>query len=198
VRAEELSIDDLKAALLRDRLASYVRLSGGYPIPVAGALYWLALGIAGYFVTPAIWMPLAFFFSGAIFPIALLVAKLTGNPFMKDKAAATNVIWPAFIGMLLFWVFIVAAMRVAPGMIPLLLAVGMSAHWPVIGWAYGRTALFSAHSILRALIALFIWLQFPEHHFTWLPLSVAFVYMITVVAIIIDSRAVGKKLAMQA
>jgi len=71
--------------------------------------------------------------------------------------------------------------------VPLILAIGMSLHWPVIGWTYGRTGLYSAHAIARALVCLFIWARIPEGRFTLLPLSVAVIYAITVVAIVIDS-----------
>lgn len=35
--------------------------------------------------------------------------------------------------------------------VPLSLGIGMSLHWPVIGWMFGRTLLFSLHLAVRAL-----------------------------------------------
>lgn len=185
---QKLSMEELKVELRRDRLASYVRLRGGWPIPLAGAIYWLVLALQGYRLELGDWAFFAFVTSGLIFPIALLLAKLFKNPFMKDKTATGDVLLPTFISMLLFWTFIVAAAQEGPTLVPLILAVGMSLHWPVIGWSYGRTALFSAHAILRALAVLCIWLQFPEHRLTWLPLSVAVIYGLTVLAIFVDSK----------
>ena len=181
------SMDELKAAVLKDRLDSYVRLRGGWPIPLAGAIYWLMLGFAGYRLDLGDWSMFAFISSGMIFPLALLLAKIFNNPFMKDKTATGDVLLPTFISMLLFWAFIVAAAQEGQSLIPLILAIGMSLHWPVIGWSYGRTALYSAHSLVRAVLAVFIWLQFPEARLTWLPISVAVVYLLTVAAIWIDS-----------
>ena len=43
-------MNDLKAQVLADRLASFVRLKGGYSVPLAGAIYWAALGVAGLYV----------------------------------------------------------------------------------------------------------------------------------------------------
>ncbi|MEL6362018.1 MAG: hypothetical protein AAFR21_13125, partial [Pseudomonadota bacterium] len=190
----DLTVDELREAVKSDRLASYARLRGGFPIPLAGAIYWAVLGVAGHVLDLATWANLAFFGSGAIFPLALVLAAIFRNNFMKDKTSVGSVLLPAFISMLLFWAFIVAAAQEAPSLIPLILAVGMSIHWPVIGWSYGRTSLFSAHAIARAIIPTAIWLLYPDERLTWLPLSVSAIYLATVVAMIIDSGIVRRRL----
>ena len=180
----------LWAELLADRLAAYKRLRGGFPIPLAGVIYWGVLAWLGTILTVHSWCMIAFIGSGTIFPMALLFAAIFRNPFMKDKTATGDVLLPAFISMLLFWPMIVAALGVAPQLVPLSLAIGMSLHWPVIGWSYGRTGLYSAHAIVRAIVCLFIWLYLPEARFTLLPLAVAGVYLVTVLASVIDSARV--------
>jgi len=186
----QLNTTQLRAALLADRLAAYKRLRGGFPIPLAGAVYWGVLAWLGTILTVHSWCMIAFIGSGTIFPMALLFAAIFRNGFMKDKTAAGDVLLPAFISMLLFWPMIIAAFSIAPQLVPLILAIGMSLHWPVIGWSYGRTGLYSAHSIVRAIVCLFIWLYYPEARFTVLPLAVACVYLVTVLAILIDSGRV--------
>ena len=57
----------------------------------------------------------------------------------------------------------------APALAPLILAIGMSAHGPVVGWSYGRPALFSADAIVRTLAVFAIWVVFPAARKTWLP-----------------------------
>lgn len=188
-------LDALKTALKADRLGSYVRLRGGYPIPLAGAIYWGVLGVLGYRLDLGQWAFVAFLGSGAIFPLALLMAKVFNNPFMKDKTATGSVLLPAFISMLLFWPMIVAAAGTAPELVPLILAIGMSGHWPVIGWSYGRTSIYAAHAIVRAAVVLYLWTNFPEQRLTWLPLAVAAVYLTTVAAIYIDSGRMKRAMA---
>ncbi len=190
-----MDTETLRTALLHERLTSYVRLKGGYPIPLAGTVYWAALGIAGFYLELAPWSFVAFLGTGAIFPLALAFAALFKNGFMKEKTAVTDVLVPTFISMLLFWPMIIAAVRVAPEMVPLILAIGLSLHWPVIGWSYGRTALFTAHAVLRAGIVLAIWIMMPDARLTILPLSVAAVYLATVVAIFVDSKRVEARLS---
>ena len=82
-------------------------------------------------------------------------------------------LFPAFASMLLFWPIAFAAFGSAVQLVPLILAIGMSIHWPVVGWTYGRTGLYTAHAIARALVCLFIWARMPESRFTLLPLSVS-------------------------
>lgn len=185
-----MELAELKAAVLADRRAAYKRLRGGFPIPLAGVAYWGVLAWLGTVTDIETWCMAAFLGSGAIFPMALLFAALFRNPFMKDKTATGDVLLPAFISMLLFWPMIVAAVKVAPELVPLILAIGMSLHWPVIGWSYGRTGLYSAHSIVRAVVCLLIWLWMPEARFTLLPLAVAGIYLLTVIAIVIDSALI--------
>ena len=188
-----LTTEELREALLKDRLASYARLRGGFPIPLAGATYWLALGIAGYYLDLGNWAQLAFFGSGAIFPLALLYAAIFKNNFMKDRTATGSVLVPAFVSMLLFWAYIIVAANAANSMISLILAVGMSVHWPVIGWSYGRTTIYSAHAIARAIIPTALWFSHPDERLTLLPLSVSAIYLITVMVILIDSNIVRRK-----
>ena len=185
--------DGLREALRRARLEQYVRLRGGFSIPLAGMTYWLVLGRLGYRLELADWALAAFLGSGAIFPLALVFSKLLNNPFMSAKSVVDGVLFPAFASMLLFWCFIVAAAQEAPSLIPLILAVGMSLHWPVIGWSYGRTALFTAHAVIRSVAATYIWLAFPDARLTWLPFSVAIAYGLTVIALLIDSALLSRR-----
>lgn len=177
----------LRDDLLRERLAAYSRLRGGFPIPMAGVVYWAALGIAGYSLRPNRWTLLAFVFSGSIFPLALLFAKLFRIDFMRDKTAVSDLLGPAFATMLLFWPMAIAGWWTDVQLVPLILAIGMSLHWPAIGWMYGKPWLYTAHAVVRAVACFLIWWKLPEGRFTLLPFSVALVYLVTVVAIFIDS-----------
>jgi hypothetical protein len=94
--------------------------------------------------------------------------------------------------MLLFWPIAVAAWWSHPPLVPLVLAIGMAIHWPVIGWTYGRTALFTAHAVVRAVACFAIWQWMPAHRYTLLPLAVSAVYLATVVAILVDSRRAAR------
>ena len=182
-------MEELRAAVRRDQLASFVRLKGGFAVPLAGMIFWAALGVAGYSLEPEQWNLAAFVFSGAIFPLAVVLSKLLRVDFMKDQPTATgDVLLPTFIGMLLFYAIAFAAFWESPQLVPLILAVGMSQHWPVIGWSYGKTGIYSAHAIVRCIGAFAIWQLVPDGRFTLIPFWVAAVYLGTVVAILIEAK----------
>ena len=182
----------LREELHRERLGAYVRLRGGYPIPLAGVVYWAGLAVAGYLkLSPNRWTFCAFILSGSIFPLALLLSRLLRVNFMRDQTADSDVLLPAFVSMLLFWPMAIAAWWTDVQLVPLILAIGMSLHWPVIGWTYGRTGLYSAHAVARAVLCFLIWWLIPAARFTLLPLSVAVIYGLTIVAILIDSRRIA-------
>jgi hypothetical protein len=186
---------DLQAALRQERLGLYVRLRGGYTFPLAGAIWWAGIAVLGAFVPIKIWALWAFVASGLIFPIAVVLSRLLHVDFMNQKSAIDDAIAPAFIGMLLFWPMAFAAYWTAIEMTPLILAIGMAMHWPIIGWTYGRTAIYATHAIVRTLAAFAIWILFPDHRTTWVPASVAVVYVATVMAILADSRRVASSLS---
>ncbi len=187
-------MSDLAAALKTERLASYARLRGGFPVPLAGTTYWGVLAALGFADVGHAWYLTALLGSGAIFPLALMFAAIFRNPFMKERTAVSGVLVPAFVSMLLFWPMAIAALWTELSLFPLILAIGLSLHWPVIGWSYGRMAIFSAHSIIRAVIVFFIWWKLPEARLTLLPASVALIYFATVIVIFIDSGLVKSRL----
>jgi hypothetical protein len=180
--------EDLKQALFIDREASFFRLRGGYPIPLAGATWWAFLGTMGYLMrSHGQWILLAFVTSGAIFPLALLFARLFKVDFLHDKTAVTDLLFPAFTSMLLFWPIAMSAFSTYPQIVPLILAIGMSIHWPVIGWMYGRTAIFTTHAVVRAIVCFVLWNWWPASRFTILPFAVCAIYLATIGAILIAS-----------
>lgn len=179
---------DLNAALLAERHAAYVRLKGGYSLPIAGAIYWAVLAVAGTKLSVYGWTIAAMWGSGLIFPLGILISKVLKNDFMKDRTAVSSLLFPAFCGMLLFFPMLFAALSVAPSLAPLMLAIGMSMHWPVIGWTYGKTGIYTTHAIVRAVACFAIWMWLPEGRYTLLPAAVALVYVGTVVAIFVDLR----------
>ena len=119
----------------------------------------------------------------------MLLARLLRNDFMRDRTAVSDLLFPAFTSMMLFWPIVISAWWAYPPLVPLILGIGMSIHWPVIGWTYGRTAIYTAHAVVRAIACFVLWNWFPSTRFTVLPFAVSAVYLATVAAILIASAA---------
>ncbi len=179
---------ELKELVRAEREASFFRLRGGYPIPLAAGVWWAGLGLAGYWLHSHLqWILLTFYCTGLIFPLAILFGRLCRVNFMADRTAVSEVIFPAMGSMLLFWPMAFAAFPAYPELEPLILAVGMSIMWPVVGWSYGRTALFTTHAVVRAVVCFALWEWLPSGRFTVLPLAVSAIYMLTVVVLLVAS-----------
>ncbi len=189
-----MTIAELEAGLKAHRLSAYAAARGGWPVPLAGATYWGVLAFLGTRLDESNWSLVAAVMSGAIFPVAVLYAAILRNPFMKVKAPDQGAIFMAMGAMLLFWPMAVAAMWHFNALTPLILAIGMSGHWPVFGWSYGRPVPFVAHALVRAVVSFGIWEYLPEGRFTLLPAAIAGLYLITVAILFVDSGLVAKKL----
>ncbi|MGJ3230926.1 MAG: DUF7010 family protein [Oceanicaulis sp.] len=188
-----IELKSLEAAYREARLASYLRLRGGYPVALAGMVYWAALGVWGYSASLGQWAMAAFWGSGLLFPLAVMLSYVFKRPFIGAPQAAGSLTAPVLISMLLFWPMAFAAGAIeAYELIPLILAIGMGLHWPAIGWSYGRSALYTAHAIIRAGLVLYIFVAFPEHRLTWMPLSVAGVYALSIAGILLDTARLAR------
>jgi len=189
-----MTLTDIEAGLKAARLSAYAEARGGWPVPLAGATYWAALAVLGGRMDEANWSLLAAVMSGVIFPLAIGYAAIVRNPFLKVKVPDQGVVFMAMGAMLLFWPMAVAAMWNFNALTPLILAIGMSGHWPVFGWSYGRPVPFLAHAIVRAAVCFGIWQYMPDERFTLLPAAVAVIYVVTVVILFIDSGVVARRL----
>lgn len=185
----------LKQEVLKDRLQSYLNVDGGYTFPLAGATYWAALAFYGVAADLAAWNIVALIASGTIFPLAVLYSRICGVDFFNNPSSVDTSLGPAFTGMLLFYAILVPLYLRYPEAVPLVLAIGTSMHWPIIGWSYGRSFLYSAHAVIRALAVMYIWIFLPGDRTTLLPLAVTAAYLFTVVWIWIDLPMIRRRLA---
>lgn len=157
-----------------------VKAGGGVSLPVAGALYWFTLGILGYVLPERLWIFCAAFGSGLIFPLGLLLSRpLHTKLFIEDEPLA-NVAGFAVLAINLLWPVYFAVIYLAPELLPLALGIGMGLHWPVTGWMYGSRACL-AHALFRTALVTALWVWLPAERLTLLPLSVALLYLATVV-----------------
>lgn len=94
------------------------------------------------------WTWVALFTSGLIFPLGLLLSKPFKSNLMVKTTPLSKLIFPAMLAMLLSLPITVAVTFVNVSLVPLTLGIGMSLHWPVIGWMYNsKTCLL--HALVR-------------------------------------------------
>lgn len=169
-------MDDLKQIIDHERKRYCVAAGGGISLPVAGAIYWAAIGIAGFYLEAADWAFAAAFGSGLIFPLGVLLQGPLRSPFMKSKSPLSGVTFAAITAINLLWPIHILLIGGFPEAAPLTLAIGMSLHWPIIGWSYhSRTCLI--HALVRVAAVTVIWYGFPDLRLTGIPFVVAALYL---------------------
>jgi hypothetical protein len=117
--------------------------------------------------------------------VILLVRKLVARLALKSPLA--TLILPAMLPVALGLGLAIAAYTLNRSLVPLVQVIGFATHWPVVGWMY-RTPIYAVHTIVRVVLAVAIWLLWPEARFTWVPLSAAPVYGITSLCILRELR----------
>ena len=173
------------------------RSGGIVAFPVAGALYWLLLGICGFVLTLDSWRLVALVGSGMLFPTAFLIAAVfKANLFVRDNPLSSLGGLPmASVGLLPFALYIVLDGSTVH-LLPLALAVGMSLHFPILGWMYGsRVCVF--HPIVRTVVAFAVWVLLPDGRFTILPLVIATIYVVTAVLMRVEVLSVRVPINLQ-
>jgi hypothetical protein len=168
--------EDFKTQLKRVQQQYCLDAGGGVALPVAGAVYWIVLAALGTRMEAADWAPMAAMLSGAIFPLGILLQKPLGSPFMKSKSPLSGVTMLAIIAINALWPIHFIVFGAAPHAAPLTLAIGMTLHWPIIGWTYG-SRVCQIHAAARILVVTALWFALPNGRLTVLPLAVAALYL---------------------
>lgn len=184
---------NLQEEIKREKARCLVEANGGISLPASGMIYWLALGIAGFFLNKAMWTYGAMYTSGLILPLGFLLSKpLKAN--LKVKSPLSSIIFPAFVGMGLSFSVTIAVIYANINLVPLAFSVGMTLHWPAIGWMYGsRVCLI--HAIARTAAVTFCYFAFPEYNFTLIPFVVALAYFVTIFGLKMEVKAAKEQYA---
>lgn len=172
--------------LSQERKAFFMKANGGISLPASGVIYWLGIGIAGFYLPKELWTYVAFFGSGVIFPLGLLLSKPLKSDLMV-KSPLSGIVFPALLAMFMSWPITIAAAYSNLELVPLTLAIGMALHWPIIGWMYNCKSCL-VHALVRVVLVTAVWFMMPEYRFTLLPILVSIIYFITIIGIKMELR----------
>ncbi len=170
-----IDADELK----QERERFFVVTHGSIYLPLFGIAFWPALGIAGYLLSPVHWGLLVL----VLVVLALPIAAVLLTVLIKQLSLTTplaKLIFPALAPLLMSFGITVPVYLMEPALTPLPFVIGLALHWPVFAWLYNQP-LFTVHCVLRILIATSIALFIPAHLFTWLPISMGFLYLLTAI-----------------
>lgn len=148
-------------------------------MPIAGAIVWLLVGVASTRFDERTGLLILLFGSGAIFPIALLIAKFRGENLVASGNPLARLIGHGILMVNLLWALHIPLFLYAPAFVPLSVGIGLGLHWIVYSWII-QHPLGVIHAVLRTVLVLICWYSFPEQRLPAVSLAIVLVYAVSV------------------
>lgn len=127
-------------ALNSERATLAAATKRGIGMPIAGMLFWLAMAWLLRAYEPHRAMPLAFFLTGAVFPLGAALTRFArGDLFFKSPGLTPLGMQLAAL-QLFFWPIIILIWRLAPEWTPWTMAILFGSHFLGYYWLYGSKA----------------------------------------------------------
>ena len=115
------------------------------------------------------------FGTGAIFPLALLVARLRGEQLIENTNPLARLMGACVFMVNLLWAVHLPLAARAPAFVPLSVGIGLGLHWVVYSWIT-RHPVGYTHASLRTAAVLAAWLMFPDRAVTGCAFAVVMAY----------------------
>ncbi|MGH7426794.1 MAG: DUF7010 family protein [Candidatus Methylomirabilaceae bacterium] len=154
-------------------------------MPIAGTVAWSAAGVFGAILPEADSASIALFICmPAIFPIALLISRFTGEDVFgtKGQNELDRLFLLGILTAILVWGIVIPFWMVEPSSLPLGAGILAGLMWVPLSWMLQHwVGLF--HAIARTVLVLAAWFLFPDHRFVVIPAVIVIVYLISIVAL---------------
>jgi predicted neutral ceramidase superfamily lipid hydrolase len=154
------------------------RSKGSLSLPIAGVVVWSVVAVLGAVLTPKAAVLALVFATGAIFPVALAVAKARSEHLTESANPLARLMGICVLMVNLLWALHVPLLLSAPHFVPLSLGIGLGLHWMVYSWIIGHP-LGYRHAIARTLGLVAVWFAFPEHRVSACAVVVVLAYLVT-------------------
>lgn len=165
------TLDDLRADF-------DARAKRSLSMPLAGMVVWAVVGVLGMLLAPKAAILALVFATGAIFPIALAIARQRGERLLDNRNPLAKLMGIC-VGMVnLLWAVHLPLLVYAPNFVPLSLGIGLGLHWMVYSWIIGHPLGYQ-HAIARTLGLVAVWFAFPAHVVTASAVVVVLAYAFT-------------------
>lgn len=169
--------DALTLSALRQDFERRTRRS--MSMPIAGLLVWALVGLAGLALPVRTSLLVMVAATGAIFPIALAVARWRGEALVSNPNPLARLMGLCIVMVNLLWAVHLPLMAGAPAYVPLTLAIALGLHWIVYSWiVQHRVGL--VHAVLRTGLVLGAWLAWPDHRVPAVSGAVVIAYAVAI------------------
>lgn len=156
------------------------RSRGSLSLPTAGLLVWCIVGVLGMILPPRAATLAMVFATGAIFPLALGIARVRGEELIENANPLARLMGTCVLMVNLLWAIHIPLLMRAPQFVPLSLGIALGLHWMVYSWIIAHP-LGYRHAILRTAGLVAVWFAFPGHVVTASALVVVAAYAMTII-----------------
>jgi hypothetical protein len=154
--------------------------------PIAGAIAWSVVGIAGALLPTKPASLVLFVATGMIVYLAMFISKITGEHFL-DRSKPKNTFDALFFYTVAMSVLVYAIAipfyLIDNTSLPLSVGVMSGTMWLPITWII-RHWIGIAHALARTIVVVALWYMFPEHRFTAIPLGIVALYICAIVVLV--------------
>jgi hypothetical protein len=154
-------------------------------MPLAGAVAWMIVGVAGAFLSPALEVWVLFGATGGILYLAMFFSRFTGENFL-DKRRPANVFDALFIrtvgAAVLVFAIAIPYFRADYTSLPLSVGILSGLMWLPFSWIIGHW-IGTFHALARTTLVTASWYLFPNFRFVAVPAVIVAVYAVTIVVL---------------
>lgn len=162
-------------------------------MPLAGLLCWLCIGIGGSVIeSPQAKALLVFILTGSIVYIAMLLSKITGDPFFHKIKNPFDTLFLLSV-LMAFLVYSIAIPFYLQDYRSLPMSVGIltGLMWLPFSWIIAHwVGIF--HSIVRTILILLAWFIAPEQTYVLVPAIIVIIYIVSIAVLELRWRALPR------
>jgi hypothetical protein len=164
----------------------------GYPMFIAGVIFWLMMGVGGLFVPQPIMVWVYLFSIGLVLPLGILVSKVIHVNFLATHNPLSTI--GGLVGgiQIFFAPIIILVAYQQPDWVPFIVGVLTGAHFlPYVAIYQSKAYLFqTVATVLTVSLIGFGWMG---QAFLLIPFSLVIVYSITLFWLVKEAKAVKEK-----
>lgn len=166
---------DLNSARARFKQRRFLNM------PIAGLLAWTAVGIGGVLLeSPQAKAWLLFIATGSIVYFAMLLSKVTGDPFFhRDKNPFDQLFFRCILMSLLVYGIAIAFFLKDYRSLPMSIGILTGLMWLPFSWIIEHW-VGTFHGVVRTVLITLAWFFFPEHSFTLIPAIIVAIYLVSI------------------
>jgi len=179
MRYQNMTLEELKSDLIKDA-------HKGYPLFIAGALYWAVMCILGLFIEGKMLALCYLLGIGGIFPLGVLISRMLNiNLFSKNPLSALGGIVGGIQAFFMpLWIVIYIEFY---ALLPMAIGLLAASHFLPYAWIY-KSKTYLLFTIVMAIVSFIFGYIFNEMAFTVLPILLSIIYVVNVGGLIAETR----------